>query len=87
MSAPRFSIDVALRDANLLGACLGDASSWYTWFTCLRAAFGQKLTAAVPTRCASSGLLLVVALANLELVQRSRSILPRSLNTNWRGVR
>jgi phage terminase large subunit-like protein len=39
-------IDVALRDPNLLGACLGKPDSWQSWLTALRAAFGTKLTAA-----------------------------------------
>jgi hypothetical protein len=39
------SIDEALRDRALLGAALGDASSWSAWFAVLRAAFGLSLTA------------------------------------------
>jgi hypothetical protein len=39
------SIDESLSDKNLLGAALGDLDSWATWLTCLRAAFGTKLTA------------------------------------------
>jgi hypothetical protein len=37
------SIDEALRDRALLGAALGDASSWGTWLAVLRAAFGLPL--------------------------------------------
>ena len=36
-------IDSALRDQNLLGAALGDASSWSTWLVALRAAAGLPL--------------------------------------------
>ena len=36
-------IDSALRDQNLLGAALGDASSWSTWLVTLRAAAGLPL--------------------------------------------
>lgn len=39
------TIDGALRDPNLLGAALGDASSWSTWFVVLKAAFGLPLNA------------------------------------------
>jgi hypothetical protein len=37
------TIDRALRDKRLLGAALGDASSWVTWLAVLRAAFGLQL--------------------------------------------
>ena len=37
------TIDEALRDPNLLGAALGDPSSWSTWLSVLKAAFGQPL--------------------------------------------
>jgi hypothetical protein len=37
-------IDAALTDKNLLGAALGSPSTWQTWLTCLRAAFGIELT-------------------------------------------
>ncbi len=37
------SIDQALKDANLLGATLGDWRSWTTWLAVLRAAFGLSL--------------------------------------------
>jgi hypothetical protein len=33
----------ALRDPNLLGAGIGDLSSWRTWLAALKAAFGLKL--------------------------------------------
>ena len=39
------SIEQALRDTNLLGAALGEVSSWQIWLTVLKAAFGQELTA------------------------------------------
>ena len=38
------SVDVALRDASLLGAGLGDPASWSGWLAILRAAFGLNLT-------------------------------------------
>src|SRR6266568_6903731 len=38
-------IDAALRDPQLLGAALGDPSTWSTWFSVLRASFGLSLTA------------------------------------------
>ena len=44
MSRRVFTIDEALKDPNLLGAALGDPSSWQTWFTVLKAAFGQELS-------------------------------------------
>ena len=37
------TIDRALRNKRLLGAALGDAGSWATWFAVLCAAFGLKL--------------------------------------------
>jgi hypothetical protein len=37
------SIDAALRDPNLLGAALGDPSTWQTWRIVLKAAFGVQL--------------------------------------------
>lgn len=39
------SIDEALRDPLLLGAALGDTSSWAIWFAVHRAAFGLPLSA------------------------------------------
>ncbi|MDH3668011.1 MAG: hypothetical protein OEN23_13880 [Paracoccaceae bacterium] len=36
-------IDEALTDPQLLGAALGEAETWETWLTVLRAAFGQAL--------------------------------------------
>jgi hypothetical protein len=39
------NIDAALCDGNLLGAALGDASTYSTWLSVLRAAFGLKLSA------------------------------------------
>jgi len=36
-------IDVALRDRNLLGAALGDASTWSVWLAILKAAHGRPL--------------------------------------------
>lgn len=38
------TIDQALADKQLLGAALGDASTWRTWFSVLKAAFGIELT-------------------------------------------
>ena len=40
----RITIDRALLDQNLLGAALGDATSWGTWLVVLKAAFGLNLT-------------------------------------------
>jgi hypothetical protein len=40
------NIDAALCDQNLLGAGLGDASTYGTWLSVLRAAFGLKLSTA-----------------------------------------
>jgi hypothetical protein len=37
------SIESALRDPQLLGACLGDPDTWHTWLAVLGAAFGLKL--------------------------------------------
>ena len=42
MTAP-LPIDRALLDPRLLGAALGDSSSWSTWIAVLRAAFGLPL--------------------------------------------
>jgi Terminase large subunit, T4likevirus-type, N-terminal len=39
-----FPIDRALVDQRLLGAALGDASSWATWVVVLKAAFGLALS-------------------------------------------
>src|SRR6516225_5599679 len=36
-------IDVALRDRNLLGAALGDATTWSVWLAILKAAHGRRL--------------------------------------------
>jgi hypothetical protein len=36
-------IDVALRDRNLLGAALGNVSTWSVWLSILKAAFGRSL--------------------------------------------
>ena len=41
---PTIPISGALADANLLGAALGDISSWRTWLAILKAAFGETLT-------------------------------------------
>jgi hypothetical protein len=38
------TIEQALRDTNLLGAALGEVSSWSSWLTVLKAAFGQQLS-------------------------------------------
>jgi hypothetical protein len=38
-------IDEALRDQNLLGAALGDASTYSTWLAILRATYGLPLSA------------------------------------------
>src|SRR5262245_29435009 len=43
--SPSISITQTLTDQNLLGAALGDAGSWSTWLTVLKAAFGQELSA------------------------------------------
>jgi phage terminase large subunit-like protein len=37
-------IDAALRDPTLIGAALGDSSSWANWIAVLKAAHGIKLT-------------------------------------------
>ena len=39
----QISITEALRDPMLLGAALGDPSTWTTWFTILKAVFGEHL--------------------------------------------
>ena len=39
-----FRIDEAMVDRKLLGAVLGDLSTWRTWTAALKAAFGIKLT-------------------------------------------
>ena len=39
------TIDVALTDARLLGAALGDPTSWSTWMAVLKAAFAIEVTA------------------------------------------
>ena len=41
---PAIPIAEALADTNLLGAALGDATSWQTWCTILKAAFAEQLT-------------------------------------------
>jgi hypothetical protein len=38
-------IDAALLDENLLGAALGDPSTWRTWIAVLKAAYGRTLSA------------------------------------------
>lgn len=38
-------IDVAMRDARLLGAALGPAPTWLTWLAILKAAHGRLLNA------------------------------------------
>jgi Terminase large subunit, T4likevirus-type, N-terminal len=40
---PNISIDQALADPKLLGAALGEISTWRTWLAVLRAAFGLEL--------------------------------------------
>src|SRR5262245_29827397 len=40
------SIADALNDARLLGAAIGDLSTWSTWVACLKAAFGLTLNRA-----------------------------------------
>ena len=42
---PAIPISEALVDRNLLGAALGDVTSWQTWVTILKAAFAEALTA------------------------------------------
>jgi hypothetical protein len=42
MTAP-IAIDAALRDKHLLGAALGDASTWSVWLAILKAAHGRPL--------------------------------------------
>ena len=44
-SSPTITIDHALLDKRLLGAALGDATTWSSWLTVLRAAFGLSLNA------------------------------------------
>jgi hypothetical protein len=41
---PTITIDRALTDPNLLGAALGDASSWSRWIAVLRAAFALPMS-------------------------------------------
>ena len=43
-SLPAVSIDEALQDRQLLGAGLGELSTWVHWFIALKAAFGRPLT-------------------------------------------
>ena len=38
------AVDRAVTDRNLLGAALGDATSWQTWLAVLRAAFALPLS-------------------------------------------
>jgi hypothetical protein len=38
------NIDQSLRDPNLLGAALGDTSTWSTWTSVLKAAFALPLS-------------------------------------------
>ncbi|WP_246674912.1 MULTISPECIES: terminase large subunit [unclassified Mesorhizobium] len=38
------TIDTALRDPNLLGAALGQSTTWDTWIAILRAAYGLELS-------------------------------------------
>ena len=40
---PQISITEALQDPLLLGAALGDTGTWTTWFTILKAIFGEHL--------------------------------------------
>src|SRR5438105_3812458 len=44
MTAATFTIDQALSDRQLLGAALGDVTSWQGWLAILRAAFGLPLS-------------------------------------------
>jgi hypothetical protein len=41
---PHITLERALRDHNLLGAALGDITSWRTWVAVVKAAFGEALT-------------------------------------------
>jgi hypothetical protein len=41
---PTIPIDAALTDNDLLGAALGDPSTWRTWLAVLKAAYGLNLT-------------------------------------------
>lgn len=43
MTVAPISIDVALRDPQLLGAAFGNPELWSTWLTVLKSAFGIKL--------------------------------------------
>jgi hypothetical protein len=43
MTVAPISIDVALRDPQLLGAAFGNPESWSTWLVVLKSAFGIKL--------------------------------------------
>jgi hypothetical protein len=43
-TAPKVSVADALLDRQLLGAGLGDPTTWSTWLITLKAAFGEKLT-------------------------------------------
>ncbi|MER9840324.1 terminase [Mesorhizobium australicum] len=45
MSLSNITIDTALRDQNLLGAALGQSTTWDTWIAILRAAYGLDLSA------------------------------------------
>ena len=38
-----FTIDRAIQDKNLLGAALGDPTTWAMWLVVLKAVFGQEL--------------------------------------------
>jgi len=38
-----FTIDRAIQDKNLLGAALGDPTTWAMWLVVLKAVFGQQL--------------------------------------------
>jgi hypothetical protein len=46
MTLPLVTLSRALSDPKLLGAALGDLSSWETWFATLKAAHAEPLTAA-----------------------------------------
>jgi hypothetical protein len=48
MSKP-ITIDAAMEDHKLLGAALGDLSTWRTWVAVLKAAYGRPLTKAERT--------------------------------------
>jgi hypothetical protein len=43
LTPPSVTIERALKSPSLLGARLGELSSWASWFACVKAVFGEPV--------------------------------------------